>query len=72
MATKMKKSKVPKVFLPLPDGVKIGDNIAYYLNGWRTGRLDKVDGSYAGIHVLGGAVGAHLKWVSIADIKKVD
>ena len=49
----MPKKKAPKVFLPLPDGVKIGDNITYYLNGWHTGRLDKVDGSYAGIHVLG-------------------
>lgn len=68
----MPKKKVPQTFMPLPAGVKVGDQVTYYLNGWRTGRLDKVDGNNAGIHVFGGAVNARLQWINIGDIKKGD
>ncbi len=68
----MPKIKAKPVYLPLPDGVKIGDQISYYLNGWHTGRLDKVEKNEAGIHVFGGALNARLKWVNIGDIKKGD
>lgn len=54
---------------PLPEGVAVGDTIRYYLNGWRFGRLDKVQGNEAGIHT---GDKTRLKWVGITDIKRVD
>jgi len=63
-----------KNLIPLPEGVEVGKNVRYYLNGWRYGRLDKIEGNNAGIHVNAAYSGVEkrLKWISVADIKKVD
>ena len=64
-----------KNLIPLPEGVEINKTVKFYLNGWRFGRLDKVEGNEAGIHIGNYAhpdAVTRLKWVPIADIRKVD
>ena len=40
---------------------RIGKNVNYYLNGWRTGRLDSITGELATIQ----PIGAHKKTIQI-------
>jgi hypothetical protein len=61
-----------KVVIPLPKGVKVGDQIRYYSNGWRVGTLEKVQGNQAGIHTCGTYLHpdtGRLKWIGIIDIR---
>lgn len=69
-----KKSAVKKHILPLPEGVTVGELVRYYFNGWRVGRLVKVEGNDAGLHAIGTyrhEAAARLKWVHVSDLKSI-
>lgn len=65
--------KVKKTFIPLPDGVTVGELVRYYSNGWRTGHLEEVSGNDAGVRSVGTYLHGptRLKWVSVTDLEAV-
>ncbi len=68
---KKSKSKLPEFIPPLPDGIKLGDFIAFYHDGWYYGRIEEQKGS--AVSVLPGnkpSPKEHKIWVDISDIKK--
>ena len=46
--------KVNNTVVPLPEGVELNGMVSYYLQGWRTGFLEEVNGNEAGIRPMSG------------------
>ena len=68
----MAKPKPALLDFPLPDGVAMGDFVAYYYEGWHYGRLVEKKGHQ--LAVLDGNKPTPKErkvWVDLSDVKKV-
>lgn len=70
----VKKKRIRKALLPLPEGVEIGGLVRYYRRGWRVGTLREVKGNKAAIIPSGYNCNGEKrgKWVAFSDITKID
>ena len=68
------KEEVPPVEITLPEGLVLGTNISYYLEGWRVGRLDGLKRGRATVMPVRpykATEGNHIT-VLLEDIKKIE